>query len=87
MRTLVTLGLGALAMYFLDPEKGRRRRALIRDQFVHAGTVARKRATGAARDLSNRAYGATMEARRAIRTEPEAGQASETPQGAQHLGR
>ena len=69
MRTLVTLGLGALAMYFLDPEKGRRRRALIRDQLVQRG------------------YGATTEARRAIRTEPEAGQASETPQGAQHLGR
>jgi hypothetical protein len=87
MRTLVTLGLGALAMYFLDPEKGRRRRALIRDQLVHARTVARKRATGAMHDLSNRAYGATMEARRAIRTEPEAEQASETPPGAQHLGR
>ena len=69
MRTLVTLGLGALAMYFLDPEKGRRRRALIRDQ------------------LARRGYGATMEARRAIRPEPEAGQASESPQGAQHLGR
>ena len=37
MRTLVTLGLGALAMYFLDPEKGRRRRALIRDQLVQRG--------------------------------------------------
>jgi hypothetical protein len=69
MRTLVTLGLGALAMYFLDPEKGRRRRALIRDQLVQRG------------------YGATTGARRAIRSEPEAGQASETPQGAQHLGR
>jgi len=85
MRTLVTLGLGALAMYFLDPEKGRRRRALIRDQFVHARAVARKRATGAARDLSNRAYGAAVEARSAIRTEPESAQ--ETPQAAQHLGR
>jgi hypothetical protein len=50
MRTLVTLGLGALATYFI----------------VHARGVARKRA---------------------IRNEPEAGQASETPQGAQHLGR
>ena len=69
MRTLVTLGLGALAMYFLDPEKGRRRRALIRDQLVQRG------------------YGATTGARRAIRTEPEGGQASETPQSAQHLGR
>ena len=76
MRSLVTFGLGALTMYLLDPEHGRRRRALIR-----------KRATGAARDLSNRAYGAAMEARRAIRTEPEPERPLETPQSAQHLGR
>jgi hypothetical protein len=69
MRTLVTLGLGALAMYLLDPEKGQRRRALIRDQ------------------LARRGYGASMEARSAIRTEPEAGPVSQTPQGARHLGR
>jgi hypothetical protein len=67
MRTLVTFGLGALAMYLFDPQHGRRRRALIRDR-VHARTGA-------------------VEARRAIRTGPEAGRASQTPQGAQHLGR
>ena len=36
MRTLVTLGLGALAMYLLDPEHGRRRRARVRDQLTQA---------------------------------------------------
>jgi hypothetical protein len=87
MRSLVTFGLGALTMYLLDPEHGRRRRALIRDQFVHARSVVRKRATGAARELSNRAYGAAMEARRAIRTEPDPDRPSETPQSARHLGR
>jgi hypothetical protein len=30
---------GALVMYVLDPEMGRRRRALARDQAVHAGHV------------------------------------------------
>ena len=33
MRTLLTLGLGALAMYLLDPEQGRRRRGLLREQW------------------------------------------------------
>ena len=36
MRTLVTFGLGALAMYLLDPEHGRRRRARMRDQLTQA---------------------------------------------------
>jgi hypothetical protein len=87
MRTLVTLGLGALAMYLFDPQQGRRRRALLRDQVTHARRVVRERATGAARDLSNRAYGAAAEARSTVRTELEADAPSESPQGAQHLGR
>lgn len=36
MRTLVTFGLGALTMYLFDPEQGRRRRALLREQLTHA---------------------------------------------------
>jgi hypothetical protein len=36
MRTLVTFGLGALTMYLLDPEQGRTRRALLRDQLKNA---------------------------------------------------
>lgn len=86
MRTLVTLGLGALAMYLLDPQQGRRRRALVRDQWTHAKRVVRERAAGTARDLSNRAYGAAMEARRSIKT-LEGDRPSETPESAQHLGR
>lgn len=34
MRTLITFGLGALAMYLLDPHEGRRRRALMREQWT-----------------------------------------------------
>jgi hypothetical protein len=33
MKTLLTLGLGALAMYLLDPDQGRRRRAQLRGQW------------------------------------------------------
>src|ERR1051326_6174520 len=36
-RLLVGGALGALAMYFLDPHEGRRRRARTRDKMVHAG--------------------------------------------------
>ena len=70
MRTLVAFGLGALTMYLLDPVQGRRRRALMRDQYTHAKRVVRERAGG-----------------RAVRTELEPDQPSETPEGAQHLGR
>jgi hypothetical protein len=43
MRTLVTFGLGALTMYLLDPEHGRRRRARMRDQLIHARRVVNTR--------------------------------------------
>jgi len=43
MKTLVTLGLGALAMYLLDPQHGRERRARLRDQVTQANRVARER--------------------------------------------
>ncbi|HJY75413.1 MAG TPA: hypothetical protein VKE95_02220 [Burkholderiales bacterium] len=68
MRTLVTLGLGALAMYLLDPQHGRGRRTFVRDRLARARRfVSRRRSDG----MSYRQYVAS----------------TETPQGAQHLGR
>jgi hypothetical protein len=52
----VTLGAGAV--YFLDPEMGRRRRALFRDRLQRLARRARQDLDIAARDLSNRARGA-----------------------------
>ena len=72
MRTLVTLGLGALAMYLFDPQQGRRRRALVRDQITHARRVLRERAQG-------NAPGPMRE------LEPD--RPIDTLAGAQHLGR
>jgi hypothetical protein len=46
MRTLITFGLGALTMYLLDPQQGRTRRALMRDQLTQAKRLVRKRAEG-----------------------------------------
>jgi len=83
MRTLVAFGLGALTMYLLDPQQGRRRRAQLRDQVAHTRRVVRERA----KDLSNRAYGVSAEARRAVRTQLEPDQPTAAPQSAQHLGR
>jgi len=34
MTLLASAGLGAGLMYFLDPDRGRRRRALVRDKAV-----------------------------------------------------
>lgn len=60
---LLSAGIGAGVMYLLDPARGRRRRALLRDQAAHAG----RRAIGAldmtTRDLGNRTRGLLAELR------------------------
>lgn len=61
MRALLWMGLGAGAMYLLDPEQGRRRRARVREKMTEARRRIHERATTAA--------------------------VSQTPEGAQHLGR
>jgi hypothetical protein len=63
LRVLGALGIGALAMYFYDPVSGKRRRALLRDQLVHARHEIGDYAEGATKDLRNRAYGLVAEAR------------------------
>jgi uncharacterized membrane protein/osmotically-inducible protein OsmY len=54
---LTGLGIGAGLMYFLDPERGRRRRARIRDRVAHATTVAGDAAGATGRDVAHRASG------------------------------
>jgi uncharacterized membrane protein len=49
--------LGALAMYLLDPQQGRRRRARTRDKVVHAGKVLNEAGKVTARDTAHRAKG------------------------------
>lgn len=55
--------LGAGLMYYLDPERGRRRRALMRDQLTHLSHRADEAMDTAARDMRNRATGVAAEAR------------------------
>ena len=55
--------LGAAAMYFSDPDRGRRRRALVEDKLRHFGTKTSRSIDVAARDLSNRLQGLPARAR------------------------
>jgi uncharacterized membrane protein len=50
-------------MYVLDPDKGRRRRALFRDQVVHAANILPDAIDATTRDLSNRTRGLVAEVR------------------------
>ena len=61
------LCIGAALMYFLDPDRGRRRRHLVRDQLVHAGRVSGDAVDATSRDLRNRARGVAAAARGRLR--------------------
>ena len=63
------VGLGAGAMYLLDPDRGRRRRALVRDQFVHSANIAGDASETLARDARNRGYGVWATIRSWLRPE------------------
>lgn len=63
------LGIGSGAMYLLDPDRGKRRRALLRDKFVWATRKTGEGIETAARDLSNRAYGMAATVNSQFRTE------------------
>lgn len=63
-RNLLSLaGLGAVAMYLFDPQRGRRRRAGLRDSVAHTGHVVDDAAGVVRRDAWNRARGLVAELR------------------------
>jgi osmotically-inducible protein OsmY len=59
--------LGAGAMYLLDPDKGARRRSLLRDRGVHTGHKLGDGLAATARDVRNRTEGAAAELRSRFR--------------------
>jgi uncharacterized membrane protein/gas vesicle protein len=56
-KILTGVVVGAGAMYLLDPERGARRRSLLRDQGIHASHKVRDQLAGTARDVRNRSAG------------------------------
>jgi uncharacterized membrane protein len=56
-------GAGAVTMYFLDPNRGKRRRAMLEDTFVHSGHELGKFARRFHRDVRHRIEGAVAETR------------------------
>src|SRR5215208_4985333 len=59
--------VGAGAMYLLDPDRGARRRSLLRDQGVHAGHKLSDGLAATARDTRNRTAGVAAEVRSRFR--------------------
>ena len=64
------LGLGAALMYVLDPERGKRRRALVRDKAVRVANRTGERLEARSRDLKNRMRGVKAEAKSLTHAEP-----------------
>ena len=62
MKAAGWVAAGAAVMYFLDPQAGRRRRALARDRGTGAVRELEHSARSAGRDASNRMRGAVAEA-------------------------
>ena len=69
-RLLFGSALGALAMYFLDPQQGRRRRARTRDKAVHASRVLNEAGKVTARDTVHRAKGVWASTRKLFDHQP-----------------
>jgi len=68
-RVLLGAALGAGIMYLVDPDGGRRRRALLRDQLVSAGHKTSDAVGATSRDVTNRARGVVAELRGRLRRE------------------
>jgi hypothetical protein len=75
---LAGVGSGLAIMYFLDPNEGRRRRALLRDQIVKWTRIGRESAEGKAKDIRNRAVGVMYEARKTVAGKSEAEEEMDT---------
>lgn len=63
LKFLSAAGLGAAAMYLFDPDRGNRRRAVVRDKMVSAAHQAGGAVDVTARDVANRARGSVAELR------------------------
>jgi hypothetical protein len=67
---IVGAGVGAGCMYLMDPDRGRARRALIRDRAASGYRGVRDSVEKAQTDLANRAHGLLAQAKSAVRRKP-----------------
>lgn len=65
-KIIASTGIGAGLMYLLDPDKGRRRRALLHDKWMRAVNKGADAIEVTARDIRNRSYGMLVESRRLL---------------------
>ena len=65
---ILGVGLGAALMYFLDPDSGRRRRALVREKSAHYAREARTRQAALLHHAGNRVRGAAASVRQRLHT-------------------
>jgi uncharacterized membrane protein/osmotically-inducible protein OsmY len=63
------IGLGATLMYLVDPDRGKRRRAIMRDKLARATHKVPDAISATARDISNRVQGMTAQATSAFSNE------------------
>lgn len=68
------IGVGAGLMYLLDPDRGNRRRALIRDKMVKLNRQTQEAVGGRVHDIGNRAKGMLHEAKSAFEPEEDVSQ-------------
>jgi hypothetical protein len=64
---LAGLGIGAALAFVFDPDRGARRRALVRDQFVRASRKTRDGLDATMRDVANRSRGVAASVRGRLR--------------------
>ncbi|HZT38245.1 MAG TPA: SRPBCC family protein [Bryobacteraceae bacterium] len=67
---VLSAGAGAVMMYYLDPDRGRRRRAFVRDKLVKSLHKSAEFLDKATRDIANRARGSWTEAAEWVVGEP-----------------
>jgi osmotically-inducible protein OsmY len=64
---LAGAGVGAGVMFLLDPDRGKRRRALLRDKAIHLSRVGSCTVGKISRDVRNRAVGVVSEIRASLK--------------------
>ena len=80
------LGAGAALMYFMDPEKGRTRRAQMQDKVNGLSNDLQRTIEGRSRDLTNRAKGLLHEAKSSFGGDRSAQGMGQTPSEHEGMG-